>query len=421
MSLKGLFWAGSLMLMGLVHAEDDEADSMLGGTRRQSRDDRLFDISGKVWPALGKQGIDVDVDYAGQLFWNLKGGNATNSSPVPLGAWDLSLRASSEGLGLWNGGTLKFRVLHENGRSFSERYAGTSQELSWIEDEPFGPQIYELWYRQAFADNRIWIKLGKFVTDSELANSETAETFNPEFFAALGNSPLRNAGIGALAGIRVADSVFLQGMVVNNAVDNQSFGTFGEAAWRKDSGQTWQLEACWKGELVERCETLLRLGGWYSTRYYQREEGDDEAGTSLRHWHSNYGGYLILDQGLYAGGTQENPQSLNAFTIISVVPGDRNQDPWCWCAGLMARGFVPGRPRDSQGIAFSNDYFGSGIQQSQGYHRIESVTEIFYRAEVTCWMNVKPFLQYVHQPAEAMASGNANHAVIGGIQLEMRF
>jgi porin len=430
---KSLMPSGILLLAGMlafvggtVSAVEEKSEEFPdhehghgGIVHHLDHSDRLLDACGNVWPMLQRNGVELELNYLSQGLRSLKGGNdASQRGSALLGMLDFNAEINSKGLGWWDGGTLNLHILQVDGRPFSQPYAGVYQPSSWIEAERFA-QIYELWFRQELAGNRGWVKLGKFEPYSDVASSETASSFTGAFFTSLGNCPLPtypHTGMGALVGARVTDGLSLQGLVMNNSVDDHSFAGLGRETWLDDDGLTWLAEARWKGELVPGHETALRLGGWYSSGNYDWEYGD----LPRRHT-GNYGTYAVVDQVLYSNHDKKHPRRINLFTVVSVVREDRNETPWFWSGGLVSHGFVPGRPRDSFGIGFSNNYFCGEIQHDNGYRRVEAVTEIFYQVELFRWMTCKPFLQYVHQPADATANGNANHAVLGGIQMEMRF
>lgn len=93
--------------------------------------------------------------------WNLHGGKHRTRA---IGEYeyliDLSLRADSQPLLHYPGGTFFIEVESHHGKSPTEDDVGSFEDVDIIEASPFNA-LYSLWYKQAFSDNKFWVLAGK--------------------------------------------------------------------------------------------------------------------------------------------------------------------------------------------------------------------------------------------------------------------
>jgi carbohydrate-selective porin OprB len=107
-------------------------------------------------------------------------------------------------------------------------------------------------------------------------------------------------------------------------------------------------------------------------------------------------------------------QGLSAFTFFSFAPAYDNAMPFYFHSGLVYKGLVPGRDRDQLGVAFgygNYSYDKLVAEENAGrtvHQTYEAVIEADYRVQVTKFLYVQPFWQYIVRPDGTGVVSNAN-------------
>ena len=105
----------------------------------------------------------------------------------------------------------------------------------------------------------------------------------------------------------------------------------------------------------------------------------------------------------------EAAQGLGLFVQYSWAPEDRNEIYQYLGAGLVYRGLLPCRDDDTLGIGM-----GHAILSPELTAENETAIELFYKAQLTPYINVQPDLQYVASPA-----GVERDAFVAGLRFEV--
>jgi porin len=117
-------------------------------------------------------------------------------------------------------------------------------------------------------------------------------------------------------------------------------------------------------------------------------------------------------------------QGLYTFTFINYAPKYDNAMPFYFHTGLVYKGLIPTRDKDQFGVAFAYgnysyykilDDYNDGRSTHQTY---EALIEIDYRAQITKFVYVQPFWQYIIRPNGTGLVENAN---ILGVHLGVNF
>ena len=117
-------------------------------------------------------------------------------------------------------------------------------------------------------------------------------------------------------------------------------------------------------------------------------------------------------------------EGLSVFSFLTYAPPANNALLFYFHTGLVYKGLIPGRERDRIGAAFSFGSFSrdkwiaedaEGIGRHQSY---EGVVEVDYGVQLTEFLSVQPFWQYVIRPGGRGTIGNAN---LFGIHMEVDF
>lgn len=120
----------------------------------------------------------------------------------------------------------------------------------------------------------------------------------------------------------------------------------------------------------------------------------------------------------------ESRQGLRWLGFANFAPKYNNALPFFFYTGLLYEGLVPTRDRDQAGIALAlgdSSYYGILADRAAGEavsETFEGVLEFDYRAQLTRWAFVQPFLQYVIRPG---ANGRVPNATVIGVHFGVAF
>jgi carbohydrate-selective porin OprB len=117
-------------------------------------------------------------------------------------------------------------------------------------------------------------------------------------------------------------------------------------------------------------------------------------------------------------------QGLYAFSFVNYAPSYNNAMPFYFHTGLVYKGLIPGRDKDQLGVAFglgnysydkitAEEDAGKTVRQTN-----EAVVEADYRVQVTKFVCVQPFWQYIIRPD---GTGMVHNANILGLHMEVIF
>jgi porin len=116
-------------------------------------------------------------------------------------------------------------------------------------------------------------------------------------------------------------------------------------------------------------------------------------------------------------------QGLYVFSFLSYAPKYNNAMPFYFHTGLVYKGLIPTRDQDQLGLAFAyGNYSYDKVQASERTGKpvqtFEGVLELDYRAQLTKFAYVQPFLQYSIRPN---GTGLVENATILGAQMGVTF
>jgi len=122
--------------------------------------------------------------------------------------------------------------------------------------------------------------------------------------------------------------------------------------------------------------------------------------------------------------TKLSDQGLYLFTFFNYAPKYDNAMPFYFQTGLVYKGLIPGRDKDQLGVAFglgSYSYYKIVAEEDAGktiHQTNEAVVEADYRAQLTNFVYVQPFWQYIIRPN---GTGMVNNANIFGLHMGVTF
>ena len=137
---------------------------------------------------------------------------------------------------------------------------------------------------------------------------------------------------------------------------------------------------------------------------------------------TNNGFYLIAEKTLLT--EKGDGQGLGGFVQLGWADDDWNQIAQYWGVGFNYTGLIPGRDKDSAGIAVASARNGDKFTNFMNnielvpVEHTETAIELTYRAELRPWLHVQPDFQYIINPGMDPSLKNAFQA---GARVEVAF
>ena len=343
---------------------------------------------GRTW--LGDHGLTLYIDYYGEVFWNTRGGIQTTDGGVYEGLFELGVEFSTGRAGLWKGGTLFFLFRDKHGRGITEEYVGGFQALSKIEAPSF-THIAELWYRQSFLDDRLWIKVGKQDANQDFAGIYNGEDFlnsSADYSPTIPMASYPDPDLGIALGIEPVLWFSVNFGVYNGAPDaSRSL----RGAFVDLSGPMVLAEPAFHYGLAGR-RGHIRAGGWFNGTETESPDEDD----TKTHGEA-YGWYLTWDQDLWKErpGDDEDEQGIGFFGQYGWAPPDRSAAEHYIGGGIRWAGMIPHRDEDAAGVGVFHVRFSDEANLAKDS---ETVVETFYVIRLLGCLYFQPDLQYIINP-----------------------
>jgi porin len=363
-----------------------------------------------VRPLLSDGGFQPYLTYTGTMWSNLNGGRETGvrfNGYLDFGA-DVDLAK----LGAWDGLGLHADFHWYQGDEPTEDLIGgvLAQALGdWEAAATF--RVFNLYVRQAFADDRFVVKLGQIAADTDFMVSRYGGIF---LNAAFGDLPSQNLNLdapvyplaapGVFAALRPWSAVTARvGAYTGDAGDDVAGNHGFEWGLGNNAGYTIfaELAAAAPDAWVPATYTL---GGIYDTG------GSAQFGTGAER-DAHYELYLMVDQALLASATGD--PILGTFARISGSPQDARNVVGIYAdAGLAWFGPLASRPKDVLGIAVSVLRFTNDFQQQQSAAGTpvgggETVLEVTYQVQIAPWLVLQPDAQFFFNPASSRRDAQA--------------
>lgn len=409
--------------------------------------------------ALKDKGIDITLNYIGEVFGVMSGG--VNRRASYEGRLEFSIDTDLQKLIGLPGATTHVTVfqIHNSGHNVAAN-VGSLADPSNIDATPT-TRLFTAWYEQSF-NNRLSIRAGQLAADDEFITSETAGGLvNGTFGWAgvlAGNMtsggpayPLATPGVRAKATLTdqltVLAAVFAgdpAGRDCNDDVQRcNKYGT----KFSTSGGALWMGEAQYgvnQGKDAIGLPGMYKLGGWYATADFADQHlgidgtgatvslGVDSTATPIQH-RGNWGVYGVADQMVW----RQAERSLNLFVRGGFSPSDRNLISFYVDGGAGMKGFVAGRPDDvlTFGVAYAK-ISGDAVDTDrdalatngppQAIRDHEVVFELSYAAQLAPWWTLQPDLQYIVHPGGNVADPNdanatVSNAFVAGLRSTIKF
>jgi porin len=383
-------------------AEDGPgANNGTGANNGQRANDSLWKQASDAWQGiqakLDRSGITLSFNYTGEVFYSyrLEPDNVARYRDET----NLRLTLETEKLGLWRGGEFFINAQAGYGQGINVVVDDTALPISNIEARSF-VQISEYGLKQGLWNNAVQFIVGKQDVNTIFCVNTNGSYMVDPSYALIPTVPMPTFPAPALGATIIAapwkqlslGMGFYEGAP---RIGGSGFDTFFDSTREYFS----VLEAAWKPSFGEdqRLPGDYRVGFWYHTGSFA------ETGAGTETFNGNYGFYLLMNQTLYRkkGVAQPDP-GLGAFLQLGWAPSDRNPVTGYVGAGLQYQGMLPGRPRDTLGLAISNTW----LSDNNGSTPLVSL-EMFYCVQIFPWLGVQPDIQYFYNTADHQRNGLA--------------
>lgn len=286
-------------------------------------------------------------------------------------------------------------------------------------------EIDQLWYEQAMAVNRLWVRFGfldyqTIIDRNAFANSEDKQFMNQ----ALDNNPLVpiNIGLGIEMTFKPCDWFSIIGGIGDASPDAFRKPGFSTAFHGKRQFVAY-LEPAFHLRLPNPLGTgpldgNYRFGMVYDprSRVVFAPAGTDPALIERRG--DDFGFYASFDQMLYRE-TPDSAQGLGWFFRYGFRHGDINRIEHFWSTGLEYAGLLPHRDEDRLGVAVYQS-----IPSREFNARVntraddETVFEAYYAIQIAPWLVVTPDVQYISSPG---IDDSLDDCVVLGVRTRISF
>lgn len=388
--------------------------------------DNLLGSLGGLRDTLSDKGVEVLLEYKGDMFANTKGGKKRGGAYLD----NLDLRFDIDNEKLFGLHSNKAAVHFTNnawGRP-NTHLVGSTMGIDNFETTKNALILYEAWDDQSFLDDTLSLRAGISDVNNEFMITESSLNFiNPvmqmgQTFAQSGvNGPptFPYTGLGARVKYLPNDTTYLQ-TAIYNAVSGDPQHLYGNTHFQFDGGAMLIAETGYTPKVkgVEGKPDILALGGWMYTKKADDLIKVDANGAPLKR--RNFGGYVLSSYLFYH---DKDDRGLNAFFRPSFADGNVKQVSYAYEVGMVGTKWVPTRPDGEIGVAFAQainadkhrDSVAAGGSTAK---HSEYVLDVYYRDKVVPGFSLQPDFQYIVNPGTVPNVGNA---VVFGLRADLNF
>jgi porin len=395
---------------------------------------------------LAAHGIYVRLAEEEEVFGNPFGGQ--RQTVAYEGITHFGLRVdTSKAFGL-PGGVFAASGLEVHGEGLSATALGNNALTVSSIEATRGIYLEQLWYEQSLLDGNLAVRVGQMRADLEFISSSYASLFINSTFGWPGYAATDLPGGGpnypyAELGVRVQAHPAHGWTLLAAAFNGDPLGANGPAsdssgtAFRLHDGVLAIAELQYQlnnGEDASGLSGVYKLGGWYDSDRFNdqpRSSNGPLFTNSLSNGKraargGNWSFYAIADQLLWLKPNTKD-QGIGVFGRVMAGPGHPNLLNWYADAGVTYRGALPGRDRDTVGLAvawarFSN----SGLVGSGGPMGKDEVDlELTYQIVLAPWWQIQPDVQYIVNPRSATEptppAPRRGNALVLGVRTNIEF
>ncbi|KAA0943856.1 MULTISPECIES: carbohydrate porin [unclassified Pseudomonas] len=400
---------------------------------------------------LIEQGIDIKMDYVGEVGANLKGGYNDDKTARYSDQYGLGVALDLEKLIGWDNTQAKIQVTHRNGRNISndrigDPRAGTFSSSQEVWGRGQMTRLTQLWVQHQFLDGKLDVKAGYF------GEGEDFNTFPCEFQnLAFCGSQVGN-WVGSIwynwpvsqAAIRVKYNItpefYAQIGAYNQNPSQLESGNGFKLSGSGTKGTILPVELVWSPK-VNNLPGEYRVGYYKSTAeandVYEGANGAPQSPNNKDYaTHSSKHGYWFVAQQQLTTHNGDASRGLNIAANATFHDKDTNTVDNYQSVMLVYKGAFDSRPKDDMGIGIARIHVNDDVAKNaklanavngiddydnMGYRPILSTeynAEINYGFHVTNWLTVRPNLQYVVHPGGV---DKVDNALVAGLKIQSVF
>ena len=409
------------------------------GAPQPFSEDLTLDWDG-IRTELRDKGFDFRIGYVSETATNVRGGHEELWRYADQWAFAAILDLQTL-IGVKHA-QFQITITDRNGRNLSsDAKLGSLEEVQEIYGRGQTWRWTEFWYDQQYLDGLLDWKLGRFSEGNDFA-AFSCEFMNLTFCgAAPGNIAISywyNWPVGPW-GTRLKATLGHFGYVQLGAYEvNPSdlltrnglkLGDPGGA-----TGVVAPIEVGWLPTLFAALQGSYKVGAWYNSSKapdaVSNTMGQPLAlagGPPLMH-NGEYGAYINFLQRLTVPPAVGSRQGLSTFLNATFLDRRTSTIDNQIAAGIFYAG-LPSRPADEIGFAVGRTHVNRRVTSmealniavlpgSPGIQRSEYVGEMFYCVRTAEWLELRPNIQYIHEPGGV---AQKNDDVIAGLKLAINF
>ncbi len=379
---------------------------------------------------LQKQGVLLSCSYVTDFAANPSGGKARGFSYA--GSVGFGLGLDFEKMANVKGFSFYSSVVWRTGTSLTKRKIDNQFTVQQV----YGSQtvkLNELYLQETFWKRNILLKAGRLDAGNDfLASPLYAEFMNNGFdgnpVSVFNNFPsftaFPNATWGAYLSIKPIPQLLARFGVYNansKIFRNKYHGI--NFTFESTNGVIWITE--WTA-LINQQNGEEGLPGNYKFGFFYQTGNAEEYHKGRTQ--GNYCYYFLFDQMIYRPDGPKTDRGLTPFITLLFAPQDQNPFPFFTTTGLVYKGLIPKRPKDTTNLGFIWGSYSSDLahlqrtakkqgllgpfgSQPQSY---EAVIELNHWVQVNDWFTFTPDLQYIINPK---GYGTIPNAFVIGAQI----
>ena len=431
----------AMMLAGSVHAADafsSDSEWMTG------------DWGGERTKLI-EQGIDIKMDYVGEVGGNLHGGFNDDKTARYADQFGLGVALDLQKLWGWDNTQAKIQFTNRNGYNISndrvgDPRAGTLSSSQEVYGRGHMVRLTQLWIKHQFFDNKLDIKAGYF------GEGEDFNTFPCEFQnLAFCGSQVGNWATNIWYNWPVSQAAIRVKYNINDELYAQ-IGAYNQNPSQLEHGNGFKLSGSGTKGTVLPVELVWLpnpngLPGEYRVGYYKstadaddvREDvnGFDAATTGdADRTHSSKHGYWFVAQQQLTSHNGDKSRGLNIAANATFHDKDTNFIDNYQSVMFVYKGPFDARPKDDVGIGAARIHVNNDVKKNAELLNVangvsdydnpvfspiretEYNYEINYGFHVTNWLTVRPNLQYITHPGGV---DEVDNALVAGLKIQSTF